>query len=62
MEQKRKLNEVINEVINEILLSTDEVTFRDLINVVDKLQEDGFIEETIIDELIDLKRKLIALN
>lgn len=52
----------LDEVINEILLSTDEVTFRDLINVVDKLQEDGFIEETIIDELIDLKRKLIALN
>lgn len=55
---KRKLDEVID----EILQSTDEVTFRDIINVVNKLQEDGFTEETIIDELIDLKRKLISLN
>lgn len=52
----------LDEVINEILQSTDEVTFRDLLRVTSKLQEDGFTEETIIDELTELKRKLIALN
>lgn len=52
----------LDEVINEILQSTDEVTFRDLLRVTSKLQEDGFTEETIIDELEDLKRKLVALN
>lgn len=52
----------LDEVINDILQATDEVTFRDLLRVTSKLQEDGFTEETIIDELIDLKRKLIAIG
>lgn len=52
----------ISSAIESILESTDEVTIRDLLAVVNKLSEDGFTEETIIDELYDLKNKLRNLN
>lgn len=52
----------VNDVIAEILSVTDEVTFRDLIAVVDKLIEEGYTEESIIDSLCDIKHKLLMIT
>lgn len=51
----------IDDIITEILTETDEVSFRDLVAVYSKLKEDGYTDETIEEEFLELKRKLKKL-
>lgn len=49
----------LNDIIVEILLITDEVTESQLYSLAIKLQDDGFTDETIIEEFKELKRRLL---
>ena len=49
----------LNDTIIEILMITDEVTERQLYDLATKLSDDGFTEETIIEEFKELKRRLL---
>lgn len=52
---------MINNIIQEILSVTDDVTFKDLISIVDKLREEGYTDESIVDSLCDIKHKLLMI-
>ena len=50
----------LSNIIIEILTTTDEVTESQLTQLASDLYEDGFTEETIIDEFESLLRRLRA--
>ena len=50
----------LSNIIIEILTTTDEVTESQLTELASRLYDDGFTEETIIDEFESLLRRLKA--
>lgn len=52
-EMSNKLNDVM------FKLSHSNIPFKDIVSVVDELREQGYTDETIIDELNELKENLI---
>ena len=50
----------LSNIIIEILTTTDEVTESKLTELASRLYDDGFTEETIIDEFESLLRRLRA--
>lgn len=48
----------LQQAVNQILFDTDELTVRDIWTFIEKMRDNGFEDETIIDELLELRRRL----
>lgn len=52
----------LQDKITQVLQSSDSVSINELIQIVNKLDNEGFTEETIIDELENLRQRLIDFD
>lgn len=56
---KRSYTSLINDLMIDIVNITDEITLNDLYKLLNKLNEEGFTQDTIYEEFVDLKRRLL---
>ena len=55
---KRSYSSLIQDLMIEIVNITDEITLNDLYKLYNKLYEEGFTNESIYEEFVNLKRRL----
>ena len=58
MRMEMSMKTTLQQAVNQILFDTDELTVRDIWTFIEKMRDNGFEDETIIDELLELRRRL----
>lgn len=58
MRMEMIMKTTLQQAVNQILFDTDELTIRDIWTFIEKMRDNGFEDETIIDELLELRRRL----